>query len=177
MPDSLSNIELYLINTLFDLYLIVLSVRLILAWVRANYFNPITRFIIKVTQPLVSPVRRILPTYWGFEFSTFFWIVIFELIKILLISMIVSNGFNLSILLIFALLGSIKMILTVFFYAILIGSIMSLLTPGYTPLSEVLMQLSSPILKPLRRLIPSISGIDITPIPALIILQILIRLT
>ena len=177
MPDSLDNIGIYLINTLFDLYLVVLGARLILAWVRANYFNPVTRFIIKITQPIVSPVRRIIPTYWGIEFATLFLMIVFELLKMILISSILLGGVDLSVIFILAVLGCIKMVLTVIFYSILIGAIMSLLSPGHTPVSEVLYQISSPVLKPLRRLIPPIGGIDITPIPALIILQVLIRLT
>ena len=75
MSGSFNNAAIFLITTLFDLYLIVLAVRLILAWMRANYFNPITRFIISITQPLVAPVRRFLPTYKGFEFATLFWMI------------------------------------------------------------------------------------------------------
>ena len=174
--SGLNNAGLYLITTLFDLYLIVLAVRLILAWMRANYFNPITRFIISITQPIVAPVRRFLPTYKGFEFATLFWMIIVELIKITMISVLFLGPLNFTVLLLIALLGAIKMILNVFFYSILIGAIMSFLSPGHTPLTEILNLIGAPILRPLRRIIPPIGGMDITPIPAMIILQVLIRL-
>ena len=176
MSGSFNNAAIFLITTLFDLYLIVLAVRLILAWMRANYFNPITRFIISITQPLVAPVRRFLPTYKGFEFATLFWMIGFELIKIVIISVLFIGAIDFITILIIAILSSIKMILNVFFYSILIGAIMSFISPQPTPLGEILHLISSPILRPLRRIIPPIGGMDITPIPAMIILQVLIRL-
>lgn len=174
--SGLNSAGLYLITTVFDLYLIVLAVRLILAWMRANYFNPITRFIISITQPLIAPVRRVLPTYKGFEFATFFWMIIVELIKLSLLSVFFLGPVIFIMIFLIAVLSAIKMILSVFFYSILIGAIMSLLSPQHTPLSEILNLISAPILRPLRRIIPPIGGMDITPIPAMIILQVLIRL-
>lgn len=176
MSESLNSAGIFLINTLFDLYLLVLCVRLILAWSRANYFNPITRFIIQITQPIISPLRRFIPTYAGIEFATLLCIIGLEILKLILITSLFSNLPDVSVLLLVAVLSSIKLILATFFYAILIGAIMSFLTPGNTPLTQVISQIASPILHPLRRFIPPIGGFDITPIPALIILRLCIML-
>ncbi len=175
MYQSLNNASLFLINSLFDLYLMVLCVRLILAYSRANYFNPITRFIIILTQPVIQPLRRYIPNYHGIEYSTLVFILVLATLKYLIISALFFSVPSMGLLLISAVFSSCKLMLNIFFYAILFGAILSFLTPGETPLSQVLSQLSAPILRPLQRLIPPVGGFDLSPIPALLILQVLIR--
>ncbi len=166
---------MFIINSLFDLYLMVLCIRLILAYSHANYFNPITRLIITLTQPIIAPLRHYIPNYRGIECSTLLFIILLATIKYLIISALFFSIPSAGILLISGLLSAIKLILTIFFYSILIGAILSFLTPGDTALSQLLSQLSAPILRPLQRLIPPISGFDLSPIPALLILQMLMR--
>ena len=155
---TMSNAGLFLVTTLFDLYLLVLVVRLILAYSRANYFNPVTQVIIKLTQPLVAPLRKVIPNYKGIEFATLLLIIVFEIIKILLIR------------------HTLKLILNTFFYAILIQVLLSWIQPGNTPATQLLSQITAPIMRPMHRLVPPIGGMDLSPIPALIILQLLVIL-
>lgn len=173
---SLNNALVFLINSLFDMYLFVLCIRLILAWSRANYFNPITQFIIKITQPLVGPVRRMIPNFRGIECSTLVLIVLFEMIKVAILSLVLSGIPAVSALLSLSLVYTIRLILTTFFYAILVQALLSWFQPHYTPVSQLLTQITAPILRPLQRVIPPISGFDISPIPALLILQLLLIL-
>lgn len=175
MYQSLNSTGLFLINSIFDLYLMVLCVRLILAYSRANYFNPITRFIIIMTQPVIAPLRRYIPNYHGIEYSTLTFIIALAMIKYLIISALFFSIPSAGILFVGAMLSSLKLILSIFFYAILFGAILSFLTPSSTPLSEVLSQIASPILRPFQKLIPPVGGFDISPIPALLILQVLMR--
>lgn len=175
MYQSLNNTGIFLISSLFDLYLMVLCIRLILAYSRANYFNPIVRFIITMTQPIIAPLRRYIPNHNGIEFSTLLFMVVLATIKYLMISALFFTVPNIGLLFVGAIFNCIKLILNTFFYSILFGAILSFLTPGETPLSQVLSQLSAPILRPLQRLIPPIAGFDLSPIPALLMLQIFIR--
>lgn len=176
MYQSLNNTGIFLINSIFDLYLMVLCVRLILAYSRANYFNPIIRLVITITQPVIAPLRRYIPNYNGIEFSTLLFMVILATVKYLLISALFFTPPSLGLLFIGAIFSCVKLILSIFFYSILFGAILSFLTPGETPLSQVLSQLSSPILRPLQRLIPPVGGFDLSPIPALLVLQIFMRI-
>src|SRR5580693_7808620 len=100
MYQSLNNTGLFLINSIFDLYLMVLCVRLILAYSRANYFNPITRFVITVTQPIIAPLRRYIPNYHGIEYATLFFILILSIIKYLIISALFFSIPSMGILLV-----------------------------------------------------------------------------
>ncbi len=173
--DHVTNALIYLISTLFDLYILVLVVRLLLAFARANYFNPLTQFIIKLTDPLVKPLRRLLPNYRGIEFSTLTLIILFEIIKIVVLSFILGS-FAFPAIVFIALLATMKIILQAYFYAILLQALLSWFQSGYSPVAQLLEQMTAPILKPLRRIIPAVHGVDITPIPALIIIQLLLIL-
>jgi YggT family protein len=175
MTDSLTSAGLFLVNTIFDLYLLVLMARVILAWVHADYFNPLTQIIIKLTQPIVGPLRRVIPNYAGIEFSTLLVIFALEMLKFLFIGMLAfglpTNVFGLMVL---AGADMVKLLLNTFFYAIFLQAILSWIQPGPSPITRTLMQITSPVIRPIQRLMPPVSGFDLSPIPALIILQLLI---
>jgi YggT family protein len=173
MTDSLNNAVLFLINTLFDLYLFILCIRFILAWSRADYFNPITRIIIQLTQPVIAPLRRVIPNYQRIEGSTLIFIIFLEIIKICILSWLMIGIVTFIPVLLTALEHTIKLFLSTFFYAIIAFVIMSWISPGPSPLRQVLTQLSDPLLRPCQRIIPPIGGLDISPIFAIILIQFL----
>lgn len=175
MMDAMGTALVFLIYTLFDLYLFVLTIRLMLVWVGANYFDPFTQFIIKVTDALVKPLRRVLPTTRGVEVATLVLMLALDLIKFFLVTTMMYHFPNIIGIFILAIGDIIKIILQVFFYAILIQAVLSWLQP-HAPINRTLMQFTAPIMRPLHRVIPPVGGFDITPIPALIILQLLIML-
>src|SRR3990167_3656615 len=117
--NTLNNAGLFLINTLFNLYLFVLTIRFILAYARANYFNPITQLIVKITQPLVAPVRRLIPNYRNIELATLIWIIIFEIVKILILIALTIRIFSTVEIIWLVSSDTLKLFLSTFFYAIL----------------------------------------------------------
>lgn len=177
MLGTFNEVGIFLLNSIFDLYLLVLMLRLILCWARSDYFNPITHFIIKCTQFIISPLRRMLPTYKGIELSTLFLILLLGSLKFFLIGLILvglpQNIFGIFML---ACVDSLKLLLNIFFYAILLQAILSFIQQGYSSLSVILTQITSPILRPIQRLLPVVGGFDLSPIPALILIQVLIIL-
>ena len=175
MPAPLNTALLFLVNTLFDLYLLLLVIRLLLAFAGANYFNPIIQFIIKFTQPLVGPLRRMIPNRYGIEFSTLLIILVIEMVKFFLVGLLSIGMANILGLIVLAVADTLKLILNTYFFAILIQAILSWIQP-YSPANQILAAMTTPIIRPLQRVIPPIGGFDITPIPALIILQLLIIL-
>lgn len=174
--NALQNAELFLINTLFDLYLIILVIRLVLCWVRADYFNPVTQFIVKLTKPIAS-LRKIFPTRYNIEFATLILILFLEIIKYTLIVIITFNfPKNFSGIFILSCADFLKLIINTFFYAIFLQAILSWIQPGYSPITQILGKMSSPIIRPIQRILPPIAGFDISPIPALLLLQLIIIL-
>jgi YggT family protein len=177
MSGPIANAGIYLINIIFDLYLLLLMVRLILFWASANYFNPITQVILKLTNPMIIPVRRFVRNIGKLETSTLIVLLLVEIVKYILTGFI-SYGLFESFLgiLILALADSLKLLLDTFFYAILLKAIMSWIQSNNTPIAELLSQMTSPLMRPFQRIIPLIAGMDISPIPVMILLQLLIIL-
>lgn len=173
MSDTVRAALIFVVNTVFDFYLFILVVRLILAWVSAEYHNPITQFVVKCTNFIVKPLRHYLPNFRDLETATLVLIIILELLKFLIV-LLLSFGFpNLLGLLLLAFADTFKIILNTFFYAIILQVILSWLQPG-SAISHVLTQFNSPILRPLQRIIPPMQGFDFSPLVAMLILQLLI---
>lgn len=172
MADSIRGALLFLISTIFDLYLFVLIIRIILVWVRADYFNPITQFINRLTQFIIKPMRKIIPNIGQLELASVVLIFLLEIAKFSLISSFTFGLSNPLGLLVLATADAIKLLLNTFFYAILLQVILSWLQP-YSPVNTILLQFTAPIMRPIQRLIPPVGGFDLSPIPALIILQVL----
>jgi YggT family protein len=175
MPNPFSTAGLFLVNIIFDLYLLTLMVRLILFWARANYFNPVTQVILKLTNPIIIPIRRIIPNIKNLETSTLVVLLLLEIIKYSLIGLI-TIGFPDSVLglLVLSFADCLKLLVNTFFYAILLQAIMSWVRAGYSPVSELLSLITRPLMRPFQRLIPPVGGMDISPIPVMILLQLMV---
>lgn len=170
---TLSEGLLFLINTLFDLFLFILVIRFILAWSSAHYFDPVTQVIVRLTDFMIKPLRRFIPNIYRFETATLLVILVFELIKFETIAMLSMGAPNISGLILLSIADILKLFIQTFFYAILVQALMSWIMPN-SPLNNVLYQVTSPIMRPFQRWIPLIGGVDISPIPAMIFLQLLI---
>ena len=149
----LKQAAVFLIQSLFNFYLFVLLLRLVFQYLRVDYYNPLSQFIIKFTSPVIVPLRRVIPGYWGIDFATVVVIFILTYFKILLLSLIVSSIFPNLLALIVASIGDILgLTLSLFFYAVLIYILIGWLAPmSQSPVRSILYQLSEPILRPFRR--------------------------
>lgn len=173
MSGTSLNALLFLIGSIFDLYILILIIRLFLAWAGADYSHPVTQFIIKLTSFIVKPLRRFLPNVYGIELSTLVLIIFVAALKFLVIFLL-SFGFpNLLGLFILALVDSIKLILETLIFAIFLQWLVSYLQPG-SPINHVLTKLTWPIMRPLQSILPRIAGIDFSWVVAIIILLLLI---
>jgi YggT family protein len=173
MSPAVQEALIFLVNAVFSSYIFILLIRFILAWVRADYFNPVSQFFIKLTQPLVGPLRRVIPNYKNGELATLVLVILFELIKFNAAAYLKNMSFTFSTLLLLTLADMAGTILNIFFYAILIQALSSWFHQGYSPMTEVLHKITSPIMRPLHRIIPPIGGIDVSPVAAMILLQFL----
>lgn len=171
--NALNNAGVFLISTLFDLYLMVLVIRLLLAFARADFYNPVTQLIVKITQPIVNPVRRFLPNTGKVELATVFWIILLEAIKFIFIGLLLFGMPNIVGVVLLTIADICKSILNTLFYAIIISAILSWIQQSHSPVGRLLTQLTAPIMRPAQRLIPPISGFDLSPIPVLILLQVI----
>jgi YggT family protein len=164
---------LFLISTVFDMYLFLLVIRVLLAYAGANYFDPMTQFIIRCTDFAVKPLRRLIPNTRGIEVSTLVLILGIEFVKYLLIASVDISSITLPGLVIIAFADMLKIFLQTMFYAIIMQAILSWVQPG-SPVNGLLYKINAPIMRPIQRLCPAVGGVDISPIPAMILLQLLI---
>ncbi len=174
MQDAL----VFIIRTLVDLYVITFLLRMMMQWIRADYRNPLTQFIVRVTNPLVIPLRRIVPAVGKLDTASLIVVLVIELIvTVVLINMTCVGEPYLVQVISLTILRVIYLILRVYLFVILIYVILSWINPGtFNPVSNLLAAIAEPVLRPLRRLIPSIGGLDLTPLFALIGIQALTML-
>lgn len=163
----------FLISCVFDFYIMVLFVRLVLAWVHADYNHPITQFIIKMTSFAVKPLKKFLPDFHNLETATLVLILIVEMIKFFIRSLLIYGVPNILGLFILAIGDSIGNLLNILAFALLIQVLLSWTQP-HSQAYQLLNKFTSPLMKPLQRFIPPVGGVDLSPIPAIIILQLLI---
>jgi len=165
---------IFIIQTLGSLYLLIVLMRFILQLVRANFYNPLCQFVVKATQPLLKPLRRVIPSLFGLDMSS---LVLALLLQILLFAVILMlNGYQaLTLLLLpWALIGVFSLFLKILFWSMIISVILSWVAPGSrSPGAELVAQITEPVLAPFRRLIPNLGGLDISPIFAFIAIQLL----
>jgi YggT family protein len=164
----------FLISTLFSLYILAVMLRFLLGAVRADFYNPISQFLVRITNPLLVPLRRIIPGIGKIDTSALLLLLILQLISLAVI-VLLRGGNILSIaLLAAAVIELIVLMINVFIFAIFVQVILSWINSGaYNPVNALLHSLTSPVLAPIQRLIPPISGMDLSPLFALIGLQVL----
>ena len=159
----------FLINILLDLYIIVLMLRFILQQVRADFYNPLSQFIVKVTAPVLNPARRVIPSVGGVETATIVVIVLFIIVKIYLVALLSGYTLSLTTLFVMGIRDFITLALNVFIFAIIIQAILSWINPDpYNPVTGVLFSITRPVLQPVRRWIKPIEGLDLSPLFAII---------
>ncbi|MFM2482491.1 YggT family protein [Celerinatantimonas sp. YJH-8] len=163
----------YLITTLFDLYLMVVILRVWLQIARADFYNPFSQFIVRATNPLLKPLRRIIPGFGGIDWAGVILALIIAAVKWLLI-MQLSRGFIFwNVLPLFALLTVVKQAGSLLFWILIIRAILSWVSQGRSPIEYVFMQLTEPFLAPIRRIIPVMGGLDLSVLALFIILNFL----
>ena len=171
---GINDAAIFIIQTLGSLYLLIVLMRFILQLVRANFYNPLCQFVVKATQPLLKPLRRVIPSLFGLDMSS---LVLALLLQILLFAVILTlSGYQaLTLLLLpWALIGVFSLFLKIIFWSMIISVILSWVAPGSRiPGAELVAQITEPVLAPFRRLIPNLGGLDISPIFAFIAIQLL----
>ncbi|MDX1251438.1 MAG: YggT family protein [Gammaproteobacteria bacterium] len=164
----------FLVKTLFDLYIGALLLRFLLQLVRADFRNPFSQFLVKATNPVVIPLRRIIPGMGGMDMASLLMALMLQAVKMLLLAVIAGRLPSIAGLLILSLADLTELLLTLYTATLILQVILSWVAQGtYNPLANVLHSLNEPLLSPVRRLIPAISGFDLSPIGVLIVFQLL----
>jgi YggT family protein len=161
----------FLIDTLFNLYLMVVLLRIWLQWARADFYNPLSQFIVKATHPILGPLRRIIPSLGGLDLAAVLMAIGVAVLKFVLITLMASAPFQPVLILVFSLMLMLKQAGTLLFWMLVLRAILSWVSQGRSPVDYVLLQLTEPLLSPIRRIIPAMGGLDFSVLVLFLILQ------
>lgn len=172
---GLNTAAIYILQTLGSLYLLIILLRFVLQLVRADFYNPLSQFAVRATQPLLKPMRRIIPSLFGLDMSSLVLAIIVQMI-LMALTLLLSYGTTGDPLhlLIWAIIGVTALFLKIFFFALIVSVILSWVAPNsHNPGAELVNQICEPALAPFRRILPNLGGLDISPILAFLVLKLL----
>lgn len=176
MGTVTTNVSVFLIHTLFMLYLLIAVLRFLLAWVRADFYNPLSQFLVSATNPVLTPLRRLLPSMGPVDTSLIVLILGIKLLELVLLITVAGGEINLLILFITAILQVIELIIYIFMFSIIIQIVISWVSPGTqhygNPMASILYSLNEPLLRQVRHILPKTGMIDFSPMVVIIALNV-----
>lgn len=172
MGGHIGNAATFLIETFFGIYILIVMLRLLLQWARADFYNPLSQFIVKATKPVLAPMHRALPTIGRIDLGCVVLLVALQFAELWLVSGLLGQRAGAGAIVVYSLAEIVQLATYVFLFSILIQVILSWISPGaYNPLVGILYSLNEPLLGPARRLVPPIGGLDLSPIAVMVALQ------
>ncbi|MFZ4653490.1 MAG: YggT family protein [Methylococcaceae bacterium] len=165
---------IFLLDTLFSLYIFCLLLRFLFQWCGADYQNPLSQFLIRMTHPPLSLLRRFIPAMGRVDSSALVLILLLQMLEGFLIFLIQGGMPSFSVLSIWAITQLIELTLNIYFYAIIIRALLSWVGPSvYNPAISLLFSLTEPVMATSRRLLPITGGIDLSPIVVIMAIQLI----
>lgn len=168
---------LLIINTLFDLYVLLVMLRFIFQLLRADFYNPVSQFVVHATTPPLKPLRKIIPGVGGQDVAALVLCLLILLVKYFIIRAMGAGAIDIANalaplgsasiggLIVIALADGLATFINVFLFAVIIQVILSWVNPGaYNPIIGLVNSISRPVLKPIQRFIPPLGGLDLSPL-------------
>lgn len=167
--NYLTDPVVFLIQTLFGLYILAVMLRFLLQLVRADFYNPISQFLVKATNPPLKLFRRIIPGFGGIDLSSVVLAWLLKAVEIILIIAIAGTSVNLIAPFVWAIPELIELLFNIYLFGILIQVILSWVNPGsYNPATALLYSLTGPLMRPAQKILPPMGGIDLSPMLVMI---------
>lgn len=159
------NAGVFLINIVFSTYIMIIMLRFLLQLVRADFYNPVSQFLVKATSPVLVPLRRIVPGVFGIDWASVILMLVLQTLQIMLVGLIKGYAFQPAGLAVLAVAEIASLAVNIFFFSILIQVIVSWINPGnYNPVTSLLYSLNEPLLSRARAFLPATGGFDFSPL-------------
>lgn len=164
---------IFIINIIFSLYIAALYLRIILQYLKADYYNPAVQFIVKVTDPVVKPLRRLIPGWAGWDVASLIIAIVCAFVNVWILHLLVGTNPATPLIARDTALKLLSVLINLYIFTILIQVLMSWLNPRqYNPVAALLWRMNEPLLRPVRRLIPPLGGrFDLSPLVVIVILE------
>jgi YggT family protein len=163
---------IYLLRFVFDAFLMILIMRFWLQWVKADFYNPLSQFIVKVSNPLVVPLRRVIPGLGGLDMATLVVAYIVATLKFFTLAALAGESLG-PLAFYIGLLVLLKQAGFLLFVIMIIMALMSWVVQGYNATLMIFNQLTEPFLKPIRRIMPNLGGLDLSMIVAFLAMNVI----
>ncbi len=170
-----AEILIYLVQTALSLYMIAMLLRFLLQVVRADFYNPISQFLVKITNPLVLPMRKVVPGLAGIDLASLLLTFLLQVMAIVATLWLATGQLPPILpLIIWAALGVVGLLVNIYFFALLATIILSWVAPGsQNPAIFLLHQITEPVMAPFRKALPSMGGIDFSPILVFVLINVI----
>lgn len=170
-----TEITIYLMQTVLTLYVIAILLRFLLQLVRADFYNPISQFLVKATNPLLIPLRKLIPGFAGLDVAALILALLIQLVAIVALVLLAGAKMPpISLMIVWALLGIVGLLVNIYFFALLAMIILSWVAPGgNNPALMLLYQITEPVMAPFRKLLPPMGGLDLSPILVFILINVI----
>ena len=172
MSGSFGDLMMFLVRTLFELVIFVVMVRYFLQLFHANFFNPITQSLVKLTNPVLNPLRNVLPKSRRHDFASLLVTLVLIVLMVWVLGLMSVGHVSVAALLFNSLYFIFLLVTDLFFWTILMRAIASWIGSGRSPGVALLEDLTDPILRPVQKILPPLGGIDLSPLAVLIAIQV-----
>jgi YggT family protein len=175
MNSFLAETGVFLVKLAFGLYILAVLLRLLLQIVRADFYNPLAQFIVALTNPILRPLRRLIPGLFGIDVASVLLLLLLQVLELYLVGVLIGRPAPPDVLIYSAVVELLLFTLQVFIVAIVIRALLSWFVPyggHHNPAMGLLISLTDPLLRPARRHLPAIGGVDLSPLVVLAVLWI-----
>lgn len=177
MGANADNAIFFLVSTIFDLAMWLLLLRILLQWVRADFYNPMSQLVWQTTRYPTDWVRKVLPRWRNLDTAALAVLLALTTVYVYTTVALLGLDINVPNALLAAVLKIVVLTVNLYTFTLFVQAILSWLGPGVNnPASNVLWSLNEPLLRPVRRIIPPISGLDLAPLVMMLLLQVVARL-
>ena len=161
--DKLSQVGALLVQFFFYAYILIVVLRFLLQVVRADFYNPLSQFIVSATNPILIPLRKVIPGLFGIDIASIVLAIMLQMIALQLLFLLTGGGgmFPLLPLVFGSAVKVVGLVLNIYFYSFIILVVISWVAPHtQNPAISVVNSLTEPVLRPIRKLMPSMGGLD-----------------
>ncbi|TLU66802.1 YggT family protein [Thalassotalea litorea] len=163
----------FLLTFLFDTYIMILLLRVWLQLAQADFYNPLSQFVVKATAPVVNPFRRIIPGFGGVDVATIVVALLVGIAKFIVLAVVHGASIDIVTYIIIGVIFTIKQAGFLIFWVLILMALMSWVVQSGNPVQSLFHQLTQPLLNPIRRMLPDMGGLDLSVLVALVALNFL----
>lgn len=173
----LAQILITILQIVSTFYLTIVLMRFLLQLARADFYNPISQFVVKATNPPLRPLRKVIPGLGALDGASLVLAILVQMLAFFLILMALNNGIpviNPVTLLAWSVITVLGLIVKIYFWSVIAIVVVSWIAPGsHHPAIQLVAQITEPVMRPVRNLIPAMGGLDLSPIVVFLILNVL----